>query len=237
MSNKAFDARLQAMSAFFLSLIRPLVTWMLFMTVMRFIVWFSVPIFFVGTEKSVSLRAFFTGARFDLLVLGFLLIPVLLLWLASLGLKDASARAARVSRGWLTLAWWIVTTIAAFDWLFFAANGRRMTFHDLKTPDFVSDGFGVVGTETAVIVALIFLCCAILGARQILQMPSFKTKTRPESGLRRAWRVIAPVLAVALMARGTLTPHHLEKQHSEVSSNPALNQLVLTPAWAFDKDP
>lgn len=47
--------------------------------------------------------------------------------------------------------------------------------------------------------------------------------------------LLAPLLLVALVARGTLTPHHLGYEHSLISEHSLLNELVLNPVWTFDK--
>lgn len=47
--------------------------------------------------------------------------------------------------------------------------------------------------------------------------------------------LLVPVIIAAFFARGTVTNHHLEFQHSQISNNSLLNELVLNPVWTFDK--
>ncbi|MBC7372131.1 MAG: hypothetical protein H7326_11225, partial [Bdellovibrionaceae bacterium] len=47
--------------------------------------------------------------------------------------------------------------------------------------------------------------------------------------------LILPIFIVALATRGTITAHHLGFEHAEVSQIQGLNQLALSPLWAFDK--
>lgn len=240
MSNKAFDARLQRMTDFFVALGRPLLMWMIFFSAMRFLVWFSASNMFLEATTAQTALAFFTGARFDLLIIGFALIPVVLFGIAAASTGVGFELMPVLTKAWLAIFWWIAGLLAVTDWLFFAVQGRRLTVYDLFHGDlsFLSRGGNIVGNTTAVLVIMIFLCLLILGARQILQMKNPERVVTREEGLgARILRLGGPVLVVALMARGTIGAHHLEKAHSEISDNLHLNQLVLNPVWAFDKKP
>ena len=50
-----------------------------------------------------------------------------------------------------------------------------------------------------------------------------------------ALRILLPLILIVLAARGTVTPHHLALEHSEVSNSKELNEMALNAVWCFDK--
>ncbi len=54
-------------------------------------------------------------------------------------------------------------------------------------------------------------------------------------GFQFLFYLLIPLLIGAFFARGTLTNHHLEIKHSQISNNSLMNELVLNPLWTFDK--
>lgn len=209
------------------------------MTLHRFVLWFVDGGPFLLADAKDLASAFFTGARFDVLVLGFVLIPVVLAGSVVVLANFAVERAMSFFLRFLAGVWAVVCGLAAADLLFFCESGRRMTLIDLRQgADFFSAVSEKQGLGTVTLVIAIFVCTWILGAREIL---SARIARRDEHAMDPAWktwgRIVIPLLIVGLMARGTVTAHHLERAHSEVSVIPAVNELALNAVWCFDKEP
>lgn len=218
------------------------------MTLNRFLLYRTGIRWFEGVSNSEVLTAFFMGLRFDLLVLGFVMLPVvpfsfLLRWPRSPG------GVALVGLRWyLGFAWTVIVLLGVIGHLFFVLKGRQFTWWDMG---FLSEQqpliFGFLMSTSGILVSLIALCELSIGWRELGRWTSRVRRAREalegdSVSVKVSWgetalRTLGPWLLVGLAARGTVTPHHLEKQHSDVSSSPALNQLVLNPVWSFDKKP
>lgn len=198
------------------------------------------PAAFAFTEEGDLAKVFFTGLRFDLLVLGFFLIPVVLIGTGVALAGRGFERMTSLSLRYLVGAWTMTCVLAAVDLLFFAVTDRRLTLVDWRAnSEFFGQAWRVQGPGTALLVIAIVICTWVIGGREILSagdrrgVPS-KTRRGP------AWRmlqILGPLVLVALMARGTVTAHHLERQHSQISNHQVVNELALNAVWCFDKEP
>jgi hypothetical protein len=219
-----------------------------FMSLNRFLLYrISLPWFEGATWEELAL-VFGMGLRFDLLVLGFLAMPLVVL---SIFLRRMDRLGDLALRGlvacWGTL-WTLVVLATVVSHGFFSATGRQLTFLDLGSPAWKgAELVGFFGSASGVLLVAIAACEISIGWREWGRVGGRIQSDRealraesPEPG--EGWRAVVPrllgpLLLAGLAARGTVTPHHLEKQHSLVSSNPALNQLVLNAVWSFDKKP
>lgn len=195
---------------------------------------------YAAAPPSDMIGVFATGARFDLLVLGFVLLPPAVLGPILAVMNRFTPRAMRVFRGYLALAWWAISISALTDLLYFLVHARRMSVFDWKGLDagtLVSDAVVWEGWGTVIMGAVIVACAAALGARAVLSMAPSKSRGGPVSFGRGFVLALAPLLVAGLMARGTVTPHHLERAHAEVFSGPLLTELALNAVWCFDKEP
>ena len=184
--------------------------------------------------------AFFTGARFDLLILGFFWIPVVLFtWVyATLGdprklLKFYKLYFCALILMEFDFAWW--------DLLWVAAHQTRLNsqFFSSDFRSLISSGVTVLGSVRA------FIFPASMGLSAFglilsvwwLKFPKQKDGSEGVSTSFPLWtiQIIASLLMVALAARGTWTAHHLNAEHAQISNNPWLNQLALNPIWNADK--
>lgn len=193
------------------------------MSLTRFLFWWTArELFYFAPAKELS-AAFAVGVSFDLLVLGFLLIPVVVGGSAAVFAPVKADRFYLVSRIYLGLAWVGVTVLAAVDAVSFPSLGRHLRRTDVPvwTPD-----------TTSVMTVFILFCIALVGLRSWTSAASGTAS--PRYGFLR-WA--ACLLAVALMARGTVTAHHLGREHTEISPANGVRELVMNSAWALDKDP
>lgn len=201
-----------------------------------------------GTSSSVLADVFVAGVRFDLCVLGFMNIPVIFLtwWICTdrmINTKNVVLKAIRKWSLWiyLGLTTLVIHVLAMLDLMYFATSGHRWTYFDWQESGL--EFFSVVasrwgGLFTGGIIAF-FLLLWIFRSLFILFRVQLHTvevaKENQNFGIELLRGVILPLFLVALAARGTISAHHLNIEHSEISPIHGLNQLALSPAWAFDK--
>ncbi len=201
-----------------------------------------------GAAPVTLAEVFVTGIRFDLCVLGFINIPALFItwWICTDKMIQAGNPILKVLRKWSLWGYLGVTTliihiVGMLDLMYFATSGHRWTYSDWQSSGF--EFFGAVATRwgslfTGSIIAIflmlwVFRCIFILFRVQLHVLDLPEEQLRPLLLVVRG--AIAPVFIVALAARGTISAHHLGMEHAEVSQVQSLNQLALSPLWAFDK--
>lgn len=217
-------------------------TFAFFMTLFRANLYFlSIFHAFPDADPIEIVYAFVAGLRFDLLVFGFIMIPVYL----SLMVQALAMKWPR----WLLTGfkfyfgaiWLVICLLSCADFFFFARHGRRMRFADYRQwtfEDFFEQTKALQANQTLVFLTITILLL-ILGYMLIrgLKFGEWKDEYSPQPGsqLEIFWRVLFPVFLVALAARGTLEPHHLEYSHSLISNNTVINEMALNAVWCFDK--
>jgi hypothetical protein len=203
-----------------------------------------------GADGFSIASSFFAGVRFDLCVLGFINIPVLFItWLISTDkVAESPHKVMQFFRDWILWIYLGVSTLAIhvlglLDMMFFARQGHRWTYFDWQENGLgffseVSAKWGPTFTAGVVLLFILlwgFRSVFVLYKLQLHKVKISESKYANSKPLMIISAVILPLLAVAFSARGTWTPHHIGMEHAEVSQNQALNQLALSPVWAFDK--
>jgi hypothetical protein len=201
-----------------------------------------------GAESPEVIQSFAVGIRFDLCVLGFMNIPVLFLmwWVCSNMMTKTDNKVFVFIRRWSLWIYFGVTTLvihllAMLDLMYFASNGHRWTYYDWEKSglDFfftTVQRWGALFTGGIIAFFLLLWVFRSLFVLFRIQMHTTDSASEKKSLAIEVLRgIVAPVFLVALAARGTLTAHHLGMEHSEVSHVQALNELALSPVWAFDK--
>ncbi|MEZ0392990.1 MAG: hypothetical protein ACAH59_12290 [Pseudobdellovibrionaceae bacterium] len=213
--------------------LKPTLLILLWMTGLRLLLFVALFYHQIGFHPDLP-AALWAGFRFDLLIMGFFWIPIVLLtWAVCLIMPPR----------YLFFFWklyFVVGILIIFDfsWMDFfwtAVTNRRLDSHffnaDLK---FILDqGWHLVGETKAWIVTLAMgfsslgLVLAIYGLKleKNYNLPS-KTKLAVEFFLS--------FFLVASAARGTWTAHHLRGEDALVSTDAILNQLPLNPLWNLD---
>ena len=182
---------------------------LIFLTVSRFLFFITLYRLFDGAFADLPL-SFLTGIRFDLMVLGFLNIPMVFL----LGLS------------WFNKFWnyyflfflWIMVILTSADWAYFDQNLDRIN-KLLIMPEM---------NLKYVFASLLFSITAILISRRIL-------KTQWQKKPLNWKQVLTAIFVVALCTRGSLGPHHLDLRHSEISENKFINILSINSPYAWDQ--
>lgn len=238
MSNAALNRALREWNVEFAWMSKVMGVFWIFMFVFRaWLYWVLLPHFPEFDWETVS--AFLMGARFDLLVCGFLLIPPVLAGTLGARLRFSLPRPRKIWRIYFSIVWFFYGLLAGWDQLFFAAKFRHGTWADLQLWDFTFMEDAIAHGGGGIIAGGIFvLICMGLGMGYAWTSGALPVKDGPdEPPAKLLWRFFAPIFLVALMARGTVTPHHLEKEHSYVSGAAILNKWVLNSLWAFNKYP
>lgn len=203
-----------------------------------------------GADGLTIAMSFINGARFDLCVLGFINIPLLfIVWgLSTDYMNNTSNKFLQWIRRWIVWIYVAVTTLAIhllglFDLMFFAANSHRWTYYDWQESGFgfiskvvtAWGGLFTFGVIMLFIMLWLFRSIFTLYKVRMNEIDLAKLKYASSMGALVATGVLIPLFITALAARGTWTAHHINIEHAQVSQIQALNQMTLSPVWAFDK--
>ncbi len=221
------------------TLLKPSLWILLWMSLLRLLLFAALLHGRVGFHADLPM-AFFAGARFDLLILGFFWIPVVLItWLyAFVGDPCKLLKFYKLYFCCLILlqfdfAWWDLFWVAVhqvrINSQFFSTDFRSL----------ISEGVKVFGPVRAFVFPASMGLSAfglILNVWWLKVARSADMKSsQPVSVLKLSLQVTLSVFLVALAARGTWTPHHLNAEHAQISDNSWINQLALNPIWNADK--
>ena len=225
------------------TLLKPSFWILLWMSLLRFLLFVALYQGHIGLHADLP-KAFFAGARFDLLILGFFWLPlVVITWLSAFAydprklLKFYKLYFCGFILLQFDFAWWD---------LFWVAVHQSRLDHQFFTADFrslISEGVAVFGVTRAFVfpasmgLAAFGLILSIwwLKIPKISASEKGEMRAQPVFNSILAIQILGSLLLVALAARGTWTAHHLNSEHAQISNNPLLNQLALNPIWNADK--
>lgn len=199
---------------------------------------------FHATPDAVAVeifQAFFAGIRFDLLIYGFVLIPVVFLLLLQAVAEKWPGFVFVFYRLYFGAVWLIICAMNFVDFFFFTKFGRHMRSADYQQwqPDSLLTQWHALQPNQAWIFLSITCLLLILGLMLVkaLKFGIWKDEFSPDTGsaFEISWRIVLPFVLVALAARGTVEAHHLELAHSVVSDNTVINEMALNAVWCFDK--
>lgn len=213
-----------------------------------FMTLFRVNLYFLSVFHAVSgvdlidiLSSFFAGFRFDLLIVGFLFIPVYFAVIIQAFSERWPRWMFRNYKFYFIGTWFLICGLTYIDFFYFAHHGQRMRFNDYMawTPESFIEQFNAVAPNQAWIFTSITVLLFSLGfmLTKALNFGQWKDEFSPRYGskLEEIWRILLPLILIALAARGTVEPHHLALEHSEVSNNKVINEMALNAVWCFDK--
>lgn len=185
---------------------------------------------------------FLTGFRFDLLVMGFFLIPPVLLHVLQAFFISWTKWDQVIFKSYFSALWVFSILLNWIDFFTFAKTQSRARWDDYI--DFLNsslvDQVASQANYTFAIYSAALLLMLFLGLYVIrgLQFGEWRDLYSPHKGKLSEiiWRMIIPLFLVALASRGTLEEVHLEYRHSLISNENGLNELALNPMWCLDKD-
>lgn len=217
-------------------------TCVFFMTLFRANLYFIS--IFHATPDAVAVeifQAFLAGLRFDLLVFAFVLIPIYLLLLIQAVAEKWPSALFIMYKSYFFFIWLIICSLNFVDFFFFTKFGRHMRLADYQTwnVDQLLAQAHVLQPNQVWIYSAITVLLLALGLMLIkaLKFGLWKDEYSPDTGstFEITWRIVLPLILLALAARGTVEAHHLELAHSEVSNNTVINEMALNAVWCFDK--
>ncbi len=196
-----------------------------------------------GVENILEL--FFTGFRFDLMICGFLLIPIVFILLVRLSLPEHVPNYQFVfySTRYGAIFWAAIVLMSAVDSHFVALYHRHMRKEDWAHLSDLGNltKFVKLDYDSHFFISVFaHLALAYLGFRILLSIEDFYVDRRTLLALfgrqiELILKLLLPLIIVAFLARGTLGAHHLGARHSEVSDDKRWNELVFNPMWTFNK--
>lgn len=186
-------------------------------------------------------QSFLAGLRFDTLVFGFILIPVYFFVIAQ-ALMEKWPRAMFVGyKLYFSMIWLVTCAMTFIDYFYFSKYGMRMRFNEYMswTPETLQQQIAEMLPSQVWVFVVITILLFILGLMLIkgIRFGDWRDEFSPHKGSKFEyfWRLLVPLFLIALAARGTLEPHHLALEHSEVSYTKAINEMALNAVWCFDK--
>lgn len=213
-------------------------SFLLFMSIMRLILLMRTPLSFsILTPMPEILNCFIIGLRFDLLVICFLLIPLLLAtYVLALGLWNILFLWA--TRIYLFLVWTLVCVISLIDGAQFTKSQQRLRhggyehLWSINWPHKVFHSF-----QENPLVCFLFAVVFVLGFTSLWtqKISNWKSSAEKMSRLNILIKILIPLIVVLLGARGSLGPHHLDYRDSQFSTFSPINELSLNALWTFDK--
>lgn len=186
-------------------------------------------------------QSFFAGFRFDLLVMGFFFIPVYIILMIQAYLERWPPSMFLFHKLYFAGVWLLICTLTFVDYFYFARHGTRMRFSDYMSwsPEVWIEQSRGLQQNQVWIFCIITVLLFVLGYTLVknIKFGNWKDEYSPMGGSKFevSWRILLPLLLVALAARGTVEPHHLALEHSEVSNITAINEMALNAVWCFDK--
>ncbi|WP_235046330.1 hypothetical protein [Bdellovibrio bacteriovorus] len=186
-------------------------------------------------------QSFLAGFRFDLLIFGFLFIPLYFLVMIQAVLQKWPRAGFLFYKAYFTVVWFLICALTFVDFFHFAKYGKRMRFADYNSWNMQSwlEQFQSLPQNQSWIFCIITVLLFSLGYMLVksLKFGEWKDEYSPQAGSKfeTLWRVLLPLVLIVLAARGTVEAHHLALEHSEVSLDKVINEMALNAVWCFDK--
>ncbi|MEK2689669.1 hypothetical protein [Bdellovibrio sp. GT3] len=187
------------------------------------------------------LHSFGAGIRFDLLVFGFLLLPIYFILMIQAFFEKWPNWMFVIYKIYFGAVWLAISLLTYVDFFHYAHHGRRMRFAEYSnwSPEFTWEQMRSLPQNQNWVFTVITLALLILGYMLIkaVNFGQWKDEYSPQKGSKfeMALRIVVPLLLIVLAARGTVEPHHLALEHSLVSDSTSLNEMALNAVWCFDK--
>ncbi len=230
----------------FINCLRALPVLLIFMMIFRGITfWLSSGDTDPGFNLKSGLWITFAGLRFDLLVMGFVYLPIYFMcWFLH----------EKWQAMYLNFFWFVIVLMNFTNLHFFLKNNGHRHWIDHKAMTYFDDmsyWWKHESRLTSVLLIFIYILIFSIGRRSIIDhlLPEKKNlgvdldatpeeddpRRRFEAPIRNAAKALWPLFLVAFMARGSFTQHHLRREDSFVTQSSALNEIVLNPIWTLDK--
>lgn len=226
----------------FVNFLKVSLVWIVLLSLFRFNYYF-LSVYHAYPHASIIelIHSFWAGLRFDILIWGFISIPVyVLLMLMSLMMWWPSALWVLL-KGYLYLVWIIICAVTFFDFFYFTKHGAHLRLLQYQEWDWsvASQWITEFDLTRRWMFIVVWALISVIGLLALRYMPRSNWKDwaspRKPQVLEKTWRILVPALLIALAARGTVTAHHLRYEDSQVSFTSAINEMALNALWCLDK--
>jgi hypothetical protein len=193
---------------------------LLFLQIQRFIFFIFLPNLNFFELKLIEFFDFFIAClRFDLMVVGFFLIPILAINFLGIYKKAAI-------RFYVFISSLIMWASSVFDYLWFEKTGDRLGRDFFSSENIIPDVF-----RFKYLFVILLLCLASYVFYKVSIIFSDKL-----SKLTLGWkRFLVFILFTLILARGSLSAHHLDLRHAVLTKNPKINRLIIPSPYALDQ--
>lgn len=185
------------------------------------------------------IQTFWWGFRFDLCVIGFLVLPVFFIFLLSLGLSQKRVQKYLFWLGYSYIITVFVLSFAVyyFNLPFIVKNSGFGIPYWMRWQDYQSMyDFSIYSSywhfdyvsEVQVYHVILVVIFSLLSSFVLISPPNIRIKNTATS-------LLVYLVVIALMARGKLGQQHIRFEDSRFSKNNTLNELSLNPLWLIDK--
>lgn len=248
---------MEGLKGYFKSQIQLIGSFLFLMTLMRLL--FLIPARFRHVLDFITyINLFFEGFRFDLLVLGFIWIPIwIFFWI--LGALKKQTFFHHLLFVYLSCVWILSSFIYFNDFFYYTQRGSRFYGLQFLTrikeeppmnlflssffQDFqkltLQQGQFVLGLIISLFLIFLFSGWTrifrfyIQQKQNILKFSNLKFYQGQTLNFKLVKLFFLSFILIGLAARGTLSPHHLERADSEISNIKSLNELVFNSVWTF----
>ncbi len=237
-----FIFSLRFSSKVFVKLLKLSIAMIFFMTLFRMNLFF-LHVYYVLPELNPGeiVQSFIAGLRFDILIFGFIFIPIYFAVMFQAALEKWPSKLFFLYKTYFGLIWIAICGLTFIDFFFFALHGKRMRFAEYSgwSPEVTFEQAKALQINQLIVFTVISLVLLVLGHMLIksLKFGEWKDEYSPHPARRGEvlLRIFLPLILIVLAARGSVMPHHLALEHSEVSNSKELNEMALNAVWCFDK--
>ena len=241
----SFRQSVQIQLKIFWCLFMTALTWAFLMSCLRLWTFLNIRADFQNVLAPELLQAFTMGFRFDLLVTGFILIPLVLILLAMTLYRFWPSWIQLFLKIYLIGFWLIISVVSILDLYFFTMYRRRMGWEQYSQFDFhhleiFKLSYGSTYFYVYLIAGVFFTLAGVYTVQQN-KLPALppepQTKLLPflNNQVALILSLVLPFLVVLFMARGNFEAHHLAIEHCEISEQTIAREICINSSWNIDK--
>ena len=174
-----------------------------------------------------ELDVFFTGYRFDLLILSFVLLPIVLLQLI---VNTRHKLMAQVSRGYLLLLWIFISALYFLNSLLFSTLKDRIWLQDWgRIGQHLSAAFQYESTLYQIWLLIFSILIFFYGLQNLMKL------NQSILNLKKRFFSFFILVILAFFARGSLGKDHLRRNDCDFKSSSWVRAFCLNPVYTFSK--
>lgn len=173
------------------------------------------------------MEVFVTGYRFDLLILSFALLPIVLLQLL---VNTRHKLISQITRGYLLLLWIFISALYFLNSLLFSTLKDRIWLQDWgKIGQHLNAAFQIESTLYQICLLIFSVLIFFYGLQNLMSLNQYVLNLK-----KRCFSFCILVILVFL-ARGSLGKDHLRRNDCDFKSSSWVRAFCLNPIYTFSK--